>query len=131
HPGFEAEEDGITWYGDEVPEATRRHMLERAREGGLELAALPDGPQRWVRGSVQEEGAELWVQVNSRGRLQRLLGLLAELGHPARVAEERVSDVAEKLSRRVDEAPDLWSRRGRAPSGWACRPTSRSRCSTG
>ena len=96
HADFEADEEQITWYGDEMPEATRRHVLERVQAQGGDLADVPDGPQRWIRGAIHVAAGDLGVQVNSRGRLERLLALLAELGHPARVAEEHVSDVGER-----------------------------------
>jgi hypothetical protein len=108
HADFEADEEQITWYGDEMPEATRRHVLELVRAEGGDLGDVPDGPQRWIRGSIHVDGGDLRVQVNSRSRLDRLLALLAELGHPARVAEEQVSDVGEKLGRRSRETPDVF-----------------------
>jgi hypothetical protein len=108
HADFEADEERITWYGDEMPEATRRHVLERVRAEGRDLGDVPDGPQRWIRGSIHVEGGDLRVQVNSRGRLERLLALLAELGHPARVAEKQVSDVGEELGKRRRETPDAF-----------------------
>jgi hypothetical protein len=106
HADFAADEDRITWYGDEMPEATRRELLERVRAEGQDPTDVPDGPQRWVRGFIQVEGNDLRIQVNSRGRLERLRALLADLGHPARVAEERVSDVGEELARSGRETPD-------------------------
>jgi hypothetical protein len=108
HADFEADEERITWYGDEMAEATRWHVLERVRAEGRDLGDVPDGPQRWIRGSIHVEGGDLRVQVNSRGRLERLLALLAELGHPARVAEEQVSDVVEELGKRRRETPDAF-----------------------
>jgi hypothetical protein len=106
HADFEADEEQITWYGDEMAEATRRHVLERVEAEGGHPVDVPDGPQRWIRGSIHVDGGDLKVQVNSRGRLERLLALLAELGHPARVADEQVSDVGERLGSRRDETPD-------------------------
>jgi hypothetical protein len=89
HPDFEAGGESLTWWGDEMSEAT-------------------DGPRRWSRGRISWVGGELVVEVHSRGSLERLTALLTELGQPARVVEERPTGAQEEPGwlREEGVAPD-------------------------
>jgi hypothetical protein len=119
HPDFDRDPDDpaqLSWLGLEMPEGQRAAMMAEARAqlaaSGQHAAKLeePHGPQRWVRGQIRIEAGGLVAEVNSRERLQRLLGLLGELGVTATVTDEK----------RVDPALDLaWQSGPRAFTGGA------------
>jgi hypothetical protein len=96
HPDFEEEPDCVRWLGQELTTGQREQSLAMARAEGLEVEE-DGGPSRWHRGTLEWHGDELKVEVNSRRRLELLLETLAELGHPATVLDEQVTDLPADL----------------------------------
>jgi hypothetical protein len=95
HPEFEPTPDGWLWLGEEVdPVARAVGEAQLASMGGVP----EEGPRRWIRAHVGVDGLHhLTVEVNSRGRFERLLDILRRAGVEPRVDSER----------RVDPALDL------------------------
>jgi hypothetical protein len=75
---------GLVWEGDEISAASLAEMDEHLRAQGLDPAP-DDGPQRWVFGHARVERDVLVVEVNSRARLDRFLGMLEDAGADPRV----------------------------------------------
>jgi tetratricopeptide (TPR) repeat protein len=96
HPDFEEEPDCVRWLGQELTPGQREQSLAMARAEGLEIDE-DSGPSRWHRATLEWDGDELKVEVNSRRRLELLLEALAELGHPATVLDEQVTDLPADL----------------------------------
>jgi len=117
-PGFERDLDDpalITWYRVRLPDPQRAGILAEARTQ-LGNYGFPDSdiedsdaPQRWVRGTLHVSDGQFVAEVNSAGRLTRLLKVLSKLGADPVVLEET----------RIDPAQDLaW------PGGERARPGS-------
>lgn len=123
HPDFEEREDegGIDWLGARVPRAEHEQSLAQLRSQGLEPPEDSE-PGRYSRGTLRFDGSTVAVQVNSRGRFERLLALFVELGHPAEIVSDDVTDVMAELQQRMtwlppgdpaphaDEADEAWLR---------------------
>lgn len=87
-PDFRESEDGaLLWEGDELPEEAVEEMLADLRRKGLKVE--DDGsPRSVILGRIEVERAELIVDVNSNERLERLLGILSDIGLNPRVTDE-------------------------------------------
>jgi hypothetical protein len=96
HPDFEDWPPiGTRWLGRGPTPAQRQQMLAAAGSDGTEV---DDGQMsRWHRATLRWQSGDLLVEVNSRRRLERLLALLADLGHPARVVDEQVTELTPAL----------------------------------
>jgi hypothetical protein len=89
-----AADERIAWKGREMPalEAETSHAQARAwaAEEGLELDGEAGAdPRHWIRGVVEIDGSEVRVEVNSRARLEAILGILGRLGADAFVVDRR------------------------------------------
>lgn len=82
--------EGLVWEGDPVPPDRLAEMHAHLSEQGVEVAP-DDGPHRWIFGRVKAGGDALVVEVNSRARLRRFLGILEEAGARPRVLSEGVT----------------------------------------
>ena len=84
-----AESDEVlVWEGDRIPPQQLREMHEHLRRQGAEVEAAEE-PQRWILGRIRVESDALVVEVNSRARFRRFLGILEALeASPVVVAEE-------------------------------------------
>ncbi len=103
HPDFDPDGEGaLTWWGREMDalerasgEAEVRALL---REHGEDPdMAVTDAPRRWVRGQVKPVAEGLEVDVNSRERLERFLGLLCEMGEEPEIGKQQVIDPAQDM----------------------------------
>src|SRR5262249_11418749 len=98
--GFEADQgdpSSITWYGLRIPDEQARGMMVEAMtqlhgHGHLEAElAEPGGPQQWIRGTLRVVGDQIVAQVNPARRLDRLIGVLEQIGaNPSVVDEKRI-----------------------------------------
>jgi hypothetical protein len=104
HPEFEVEDGTINWWGRELDPMERETSLAELRawlkEQGEDpsLVAEPEGPQRWLRGSISIGPQALEVDVNSRERFERLLGLLVDAGSEPEVVKKLVIDPAQDMA---------------------------------
>jgi hypothetical protein len=94
HADFEVEHEDdasagrkatLAWWGRTLSAAEQATMAEEARTRLEAQGGDPDSldltrPARWLRGRVRRGDGELVLEVNSEGRLARLLGLLGEVG---------------------------------------------------
>lgn len=96
HPDFAPADDGYLWYGEEMPAMAHAMALAELRAvAEREGAEVEDaGPRRWVRAHLRVEGSVIEAEVNSRERLDRLLGLLREMELRPRVVSEHRIDPA-------------------------------------
>jgi hypothetical protein len=121
HPDFEEEENEgeIGWLGEPVPRAEHEQSLAQLRSQGLEPPEDSE-PGRYSRGTLRFDGSTVSVQVNSRGRFERLLALFAELGHPAEIVSDDVTDVMADLQQRMTWLPpgDPAPHRAEADESW-------------
>jgi hypothetical protein len=116
-PDFDSdsdEPDRVTWWGALIPDDRREAMMAEAmaqlRAQGHHDVEAPAGPQRWIRGVLRVRGREVTVEVNSRQRLTRLLGILRKVGADPVVTSEK----------RIDPAMDFaWASGQRASEGGA------------
>lgn len=105
HPDFEPEEDEMAWLGERMSEGAFAQALAQLRAQGMDVP--PDQePGRYTRGRIRRDRDGLTVDVNSRARFVRLQSLLAELGHPATVVSEEVTDLAGELGKRQMWMPE-------------------------
>lgn len=102
HPDIERDGDELVWWGRELDELERasgeaevRAMLREQGEDPDEL--VTEGPRRWLRGRIKTLGDGLEIDVNSRERLERFLGLLRDLGEEPEVSERLVIDPAQDM----------------------------------
>jgi hypothetical protein len=102
HPDIERDGEELVWWGRELDELERasgeaevRAMLREQGENPDEL--VTEGPQRWLRGRIKPLGDGLEIDVNSRERLERFLGLLRGLGEEPEVSERLVIDPAQDM----------------------------------
>ena len=103
HPDFRVEDGAITWWGRELDalerETSRAELRAMLRERGEDPElSEPDGPQRWLRGSITVEADALEVDVNSRERLERLLTALNEIGAAPEVVKQLVIDPSQDMA---------------------------------
>ena len=99
HPDFEVRDGGVGWLGRTMSAAEHAQAQAQLRSQGMEPD--PDAPPgRYSRGTLDFGTTEVSVTVNSRRRLQALLELLSDLGHPAQVVAETVTNVTEELRQR-------------------------------
>jgi hypothetical protein len=104
HPDFEEGEGEIGWLGEPMPPDAHEQSLAQLRSQGMEPPEDSE-PGRYSTGILRFDGSTAAVQVNSRGRFERLLALLADLGHPAEVVPEDVTDVMGELQQRMTWLP--------------------------
>lgn len=97
HPDFDREGKRLVWQGRAMTKGEHAQALAQLRGQGLHPPSDPT-PGRYARGWLEFHATGARVEVNSRARLDRLLALLAELGHPAEVAAEKVTDVVGSLA---------------------------------
>lgn len=126
HPDFEVEDGTIKWWGRELGAIERETSLAELRawlkEQGEDpsLVEEPEGPRHWLRGSISIGPAALEVDVNSRERFERLLGLLTDAGGAPEVVKKLVIDPAQDMAlphlgsvlpgSNSDEANEAWRR---------------------
>lgn len=79
----------LVWEGGEISAANLAKMEDNLRAQGLDPTP-DDGPHRWVFGHARVEGDVLVVEVNSRARLDRFLGMLEAVDADPRVESEAV-----------------------------------------
>ncbi len=100
HPDFEQDdEDEFDWAGREMSPAEYQQALATMRHEGIE----PDPRSQsgcYSRGTLTFQADGAAVQVNSRARLESLLALLRDLGTPASVVSESITDVGAELEQR-------------------------------
>jgi hypothetical protein len=77
----------LVWEGGDISAANRAEMEDNLRAQGLDPAP-DDGPGRWVFGHAHVESDVLVVEVNSRARLDRFLGMLEEAEADPRLESE-------------------------------------------
>lgn len=80
--------DHLVWEGEAMDPEVIAQMRDRLGEQGVEPPPDDGEPQRWVLAHARVEGDALAVEVNSRGRLERFLGILRELGARPRVVSQ-------------------------------------------
>lgn len=102
HPDIECDGEALDWWGRELDELERasgeaevRAMLRERGEDPDEI--VTEGPRRWLRGRIKPLGEGLEIDVNSRERLDRFLGLLRELGEEPDVSKQLVIDPAQDM----------------------------------
>lgn len=126
HPEFEVDGGTIKWWGRELDAMERETSLAELRawleEQGEDpsLVEEPEGPRRWLRGSISIGIDSLEVDVNSRERLELLLDLLADAGGAPEVVKKLVIDPAQDMALPYlgsvlpgsgsDEANEAWRR---------------------
>lgn len=104
HPEFEVEDGTITWWGRDLDAMERETTLAelrawlKAQGEDPSLAQEPEGPRRWLRGSISIAPDGLHVDVNSRERFDRLLDLLADGGAAPEVIKKLVIDPAQDMA---------------------------------
>jgi hypothetical protein len=96
HPDFSLEDDAdptrIVWWGREVPPAEVDAMLAELRAEGCEPEIEDGKPRRWTRGKLTAAEGEIRAAVNSAGRLDRLVRILARLNAAPTVTDEKLVD---------------------------------------
>jgi hypothetical protein len=92
---FDAGDEGrIVWRGREMTALEAETSLAEfgafAADGGISAdVEEDDGPRYWVRGSVDIDGPEITIEVNSRVRLDAISQILAGLGVGPLVVDQR------------------------------------------
>ena len=125
HPEFDVEDGTIKWWGRELDAMERETSLAELRawmkeQGEAPCLVGPEGPRRWLRGSISVAPGTLEVDVNSRERFERLLSLLADVGASPEVVKQLVIDPAQDMALphlgsilpgpNSDEATEAWLR---------------------
>jgi hypothetical protein len=91
----------LRWLGREMTASEAASSLAtvqaQLRAQGLEPVEAPDGPQRWLRGSLRFEVGRIRAEVNSRARLETLTAELRAAG----------LDAAPTVTTQLDPAMDL------------------------
>jgi hypothetical protein len=102
HPDVELDDGVLVWWGRELDVLERETSLAEVRaqlraRGDVSDVGEPDGLRRWLRGRIRLTGDGFEVEVNSRERLDRFVGLLEELGEQPVVSGELVIDPAQDM----------------------------------
>ncbi len=106
HPDVELDNDdgdALVWWGRELDELERATSLAEVRShlrarGERAEFAEPDGLRRWLRGRIERRDGAFEVEVNSKERFERFLGLLRELGEEPSVSGKLVIDPAQDMA---------------------------------
>lgn len=105
HPDFRTDDKQreLAWLGAPIPAGQRESMLAELRAqlaaAGNDHEVLDRGDeQRWVRGQLVRQDDTFTVTVNSKQRLDRLLGFITGTGMKPEIIEQTRVDPAQDLA---------------------------------